>query len=396
MSVEMGKQSLEWLERAAADGSVHTVRVSWSDRFGTWRGKRLPVATFLANPGRRISFCDGMAVTDVNCDIYESTPFSNFETGYPDMYLEPRLDSLGPVGWLDGEAYVLGTLQTHGGEVLGVPARNVLPAVLARLAERGVELGARVTLGGRLMCGRGAPALLGPGGRARGEVGAGLLRTAAEGLLRSGVAVRSIDARPDGGFGLDLAVLDLEVAADQAMIAKAALKELSVGAGPTAVFMTMLPGFAAPALLDVELSVGGAAALDPARLAAALTTLRGLLQPSVTAFKAGPAQPSVTGSDDADRILVRGLGAAAEADPATALMAIAAAVGAALDPEVEIPVAPVGDLRAAADSLAASAWAAEWLGTDFVANAAPLMREEADLFAAAITDWELDRYWAIG
>ena len=92
MTVETTPGPLQWLREAAAAGEVHTVRVSWADRLGTWRGKRLPVDVFLGGPERRIGFCDGMIVVDVNCDVIQETPFSNFGTGYPDMYLRPRLE----------------------------------------------------------------------------------------------------------------------------------------------------------------------------------------------------------------------------------------------------------------------------------------------------------------
>ena len=66
MTVETTPGPLQWLREAAAAGEVHTVRVSWADRLGTWRGKRLPVDVFLGGPERRIGFGDGMIVVDVN------------------------------------------------------------------------------------------------------------------------------------------------------------------------------------------------------------------------------------------------------------------------------------------------------------------------------------------
>jgi len=384
MSAELTRERLDWLAAARRDGEVHTVRVAWTDRLGAWRGKRLPVDVFLDSPERRLSFCDGMIVVDVNCDVIQETPFSNFDTGYPDMYLRPRPETLRPVGWRAGEAFVLGTLESHHGERLGVAPANVLDAVARRLAAAGTGLRVELALGGRLL-----------GGRRReeaeatsAEAGMALLRSAAEGLDASGVEVRSLELRPGGRFRFALAAAEPAAAAVAATIAKAALKEVAAAAGMQAVFMTLLPGETAPAELGIGIELEGTTAPPSAELAAALRPLRGLLQPSVNAFKAGP--PRVFAS--ATAVDVR---AAGEADPATAIAAVAAALGAADAGSAAATADPEGLLGAAA-LLEESAWAREWLGRDYVENAVPLLCHEAGLYAAAVTDWELDRYWSAG
>lgn len=392
MTIDATSDRLAWLTGAAADGTVHTVRVSWSDRLGAWRGKRLPVEDFLGSPERRIGFCDGMIVVDVGCDVIQETPFSNFDTGYPDMYVQPDLRTLRPVGWCPGEAFVLGTLQSHGGVPLAVAPRNVLGGVLARLDARGVQVRARLTLAGRLMRSPGEALTLLPGGAGRDEEGPGILRLAAEGLLDSGVPVRSIDAGRDGTFRLGLGALGALEAADHAVVAKAALKEVALAHDRNAVFMTRLPGSAVVSELHVELELTGAAAPDPARHRAALGAVRGLLQPSVTAFKAGPAGPPLA-TAAAHGVVLGGLRAASEADPCTALAAHVAAAAVAQDAAVDPGGPPPESLAASATSLEAAAWTRDWLGAGFVENAAPLLRHEAALFDAAVTDWEIDRYW---
>lgn len=395
MTVETSHGPLEWLREAAAAGEVHTVRVSWSDRLGTWRGKRLPVDVFLGSPQRRVGFCDGMIVVDVNCDVIQETPFSNFETGYPDMHLRPRLESLRPVGWSEGEAFVFGTLEGHGGEPLGVAPANVLARVLERLGEGGIAVSAGLTVSGRLMRGPGEPLPLLPDGRGREEEPPGVLRLAAEGLRRSGVGLRSLEARPDGAFRLALEPLSAPDAAEQAVLAKAALKELTRPRGLHAVFMTRLPGVEAASELGIELELAACGGLDTGALWQRLTPLRALLQPSVNAFKAGPPRrPSGTLGEEG--LSLRGLAAGSEADPATALAAIGAAVGATLEgASIEEQEQPEG-LDGAATALARCEWARDWLGAEFLDNAVPLLRHEAAAFAAAVTDWELGRYWSAG
>jgi glutamine synthetase len=394
MTVTLESERLDELRRAAVDGVVHTVRVGWSDRLGVLRGKRVPVEDFLADPERRIGFCDGMIVVDVHAGIIQETPFSNFETGYPDMYVRPRLETLRRAAWTSGDALVLGQLQSHHGEPLSVAPRNALAALLDRLASAGTAVAARLTLSGRLMHAPTTPASLLPGGRTRDEDEPGTLRAAAEGLIASGVPVESIVGLPDGRFTVALATCAAAEAADHAVIAKAALKEVALRHGLTASFMTRTPGAPASSelLVELELDGEGVSAPDPEALARALGDVRALLQPSVNAFKAGPAPtPQVVASA---ATVVSGLRAASEADPATALAAMVAAVVAPGPASGDDPVPT--DLHGAAGRLDRAGWVRDWLGAPLVDNAVPLLRHEAELFNAAVTDWETERYWRQG
>ena len=81
-----------WLADEVAAGRVDTVALSFADRLGAWRGKRVPAREFVEHGPIVLGFCDGMVVCDIRCGVIEETPFSNFETGYPDLHvtLDPR------------------------------------------------------------------------------------------------------------------------------------------------------------------------------------------------------------------------------------------------------------------------------------------------------------------
>ena len=98
MTTTSANRGTSWLREGAASGSLHTIRLAWSDRLGGWRGKRLPVERFIDSPTARMGFCDGMIVVDVHCDVIEATPFSNCSAGYPDMNLRPAPETAGPGG----------------------------------------------------------------------------------------------------------------------------------------------------------------------------------------------------------------------------------------------------------------------------------------------------------
>jgi len=392
MSSATDRERLDWLAAAASSGDIHTVRLSWPDRLGTMRGKRLPVDLFLESPERRIGFCDGMIVVDVNCDVIQETPFSNFETGYPDMYLTPRPDTLARVGWSTGEALVFGRLENHGGRPLGVSPSNVLAGVTERLARAGITVEARLAVSGRLMAGRNRPFRLLADGSGIGESEPGILRQALEGLDRSGVGIRSMETDRQGGFRFSLDWETPAFAAQQAVLVKAALKELARQQGIDAVFMTVLPEAPGPSRLDITLRLSGAV-INPESLRLRLAPARGLLQPSVNAFKAG-SLTLPTASPAGDDVILSGLAASSEADPATALMTLLAAVGADSEPADAAPEDELNSFADAAIRLSECGWARDWLGGEFVDNAVPLLSHEAALFESAVTDWELDRYWS--
>lgn len=385
-----GVLDLARLAQLAESGDLHTVRISWSDRLGSWRGKRVPVELFLAAPDRRVGFCDGMLVVDVQADVDERTPFSNFQTGYPDVYVRPDLASLRAAPWTGGEAFVLGDPTDHHGHPVDVSPRVVLARVLDRLATLQVDASVRVTLTGRLMRDPASPVVLGPGGAGEGEPRPGALRAAAEGLIGAGIPVERIETGADPGlFRLGLAPLPPLAAADAAVVAKNALKEIALGRGLTATFMTLVPNASEPAELRLDLDLAGPVTPPTGeQLAARLARVAGLLWPSVTALRATPPAPPLV-----ERGQVRDVRAASEADPVTA---IALALAAAASDQTCEPTDPPADLGAASRLLDGCGWARDWLGHGLIDNAVPLLVREDELFRQAVTDWEVQRYWRLG
>lgn len=390
MTTTTERDALEWLRESANSGEVHTVRLCWSDRLGTMRGKRLPANVFLDSPKRRISFCDGMIVVDVNCNVIQETPFSNFDTGYPDMYLAPRLETIRKVGWADGEALVLGVLESHSGEPLAVSPANSFARVWSRLERSGVAVETRVTICGRLMRDKGESFRLLPDGLGATEDGPGIMRLALDGLRRSDIAVRSLETDREGGFRLGLDWMAPHTAAEQAVMVKAAMKELARERGIDAVFMTLLPGAPGPSRLQTELRVSGVEINDD-DLSNRLREIRPALQPSINAFKSGPTELVTRGGGDKT---VLELDVSSEADPSTALMAVCAAIGSAQEGAASKSVPEPLGLYEAALLLDRSIWARDWLGDELVNNMVPLLKHEAELFNASVTDWELNRYWS--
>lgn len=384
----MDTQGLDWLRAAAASGEVHTVRLSFADRLGVWRGKRVPVDLFLAGVDKPLGFCDGMLVCDVHADLVQETRFSNYSTGYPDFYVHPAADTIRRVGWAPAEAYVFGALRDEHGHSTDVAPRSVL-ARAARLTQARPGMG-RVRLGvsGRLMHSQQHPA----------QVELGLIHGAADrvladvaaGLEGSGIRVETIEAGDGGAFRLGLGWMAPSEAGIAGIVTKGALKEVARAAGLDATFMTRAFAGAAHSAwsVTVELARSQGTAEGLASLDGLLADARGLLSPSITAFRAGPIQPRARDTADGTSVSVA---ASAEASPETVVAVVIGAIAAAMD-GTRGGSEPLS-LGASADRLEQASWLAHWLGEDLPLNSAPLLRAEQAMFDAAVTDWELQRYW---
>ena len=374
-------QGLDWLREAAASGEVHTVRISFADRLGVWRGKRVPVDLFLGGVDKPLGFCDGMLVCDVHADLVQETRFSNYTTGYPDFYVHADPATIRQVGWAPAEAYVFGDLRDEHGHTTGVAARSTL----AKVAERAAALGltsVRLAVSGRLMHAPDRPATLeldlihGAADR--------VLTTVAAGLDGAGIRVETIEVDRDGAFRLGLGSMGLRAAGEAGVVTKGAIKEVARAAGLDATFMTRpLPG-ASPSTWDVEVALPAGVVVDAGVLAALAADARGLTSPSVTAFRAGPL--SVEAGEG--YAVVR---ASSEASPETAVAIAVACVAEAIAGTAG--GAETVSLVDAASRLESASWLSDWLGEDLPLNSAPLLRAEQAMFDAAVTDWELQRYW---
>jgi glutamine synthetase len=376
-------QGLDWLRAAADAGDVHTVRISFADRLGVWRGKRVPADLFLAGADKPLGFCDGMLVCDVHADLVQETRFSNYQTGYPDFYVHADPSTIRPAGWAPGEAFVFGDLRDEHGHTTEVAPRSVL----ARVARRAGVSAVGLTVGGRLMHSQQRPAAL--------ELGLILgaadrvLDAAATGLERSGITVDVIEVDRDGAFALHLAPLAPTAAGEAGVVVKGALKELARAAGLEAIFMTRPVASAAPSTWGVDVPIAGS--VDATVLAGLLADARGLLSPSITALRAGPVAPRVGSAGGAREVTIC---ASSEASPETVVaVALAAVSEASAGTRGGTGGPEPASLVEAAARLEGAAWLADWLGEDLPINSAPLLRAEQAMFEAAVTDWELQRYW---
>lgn len=377
-----------WLRAAAEAGEIHSVRVSFSDRLGAWRGKRMPVAEFLERAPLIVAFCNGMIVCDVQCDVIEETPFSNYSTGYPDMYVHYKADAVRPTAWAPGEAFVFGQPTDQDGTPLSVAPMNLLAVVMARLGGQGARTSARGTLSGAFVSRPIAGAQL-----PHRPPSSGLVACLLDGLLGSGVPVTELSEGSDpGSFVVGIGPAPAVDLAESLVVTKGAAKELAPQWGKDAVFMTRRPCARGPSLLRLEVSVEGLPPPSADTLGALLDDARPLLFPSVNAIRA--QAPAAAVCQDSQEVFVVSAAASSEADPATALAVTLAAVGAAAETQ-DLPQSGHPSGLAEASSMRSVRWLGDWLGRSFIDNAVPLLEREESLFRAAVTDWEISRYWSV-
>jgi glutamine synthetase len=127
------------LEQAAADGSIDTVVVAFTDMQGRLMGKRLHVNYFLTDgvSEHGIEGCNYLLALEMEMDPVPGYEIASWERGYGDFRLVPDLDTLRRIPWLEGTALVLADVAWHDGSPVAPSPRQVLRRQVERAAEAG-------------------------------------------------------------------------------------------------------------------------------------------------------------------------------------------------------------------------------------------------------------------
>jgi len=359
----IGAERLAALQDAVADGDAHTVRVCFPDHYGVLRGRRIAADVFVADPDARQGFCDGALVWDIRCDIFEGTDFTNYRTGYPDLYVRPEHETLGPCAWVEGEWSVLGDCRDHRGDRIDVDPRGILRGVAARAGTPRVATALQLHL-------------------AAADAGAeerflAPLHGAAKGLEVGAVAIESDRRR--GIVSVDLPALDPLAAADALVTLRTAARETARAAGVDMTAMAQTePGGPATRLIAAVLAEDGSP--------------RTLLGVEDLALLLRPLPAGAIGIEPAGREIAQG---ASDANPYLVVAAATAAAGQAAGSEAD-PPSKVDPYRSSIERLGSCEWAREWFPELFLHDAIALAEREAEICADRDGPWSLDRYRECG
>jgi glutamine synthetase len=130
---------LDDLRAQVAAGEIDSVVVGFTDHYGRTMGKVFDADFFLdscVEDGTHA--CDYLLTVDMEMEPVEGYAFTNWESGYGDFHLVPDLDTLRPAAWTTGTAFVLcDVIDDASHTPVAVAPRSILRAQLDQLAEAG-------------------------------------------------------------------------------------------------------------------------------------------------------------------------------------------------------------------------------------------------------------------
>jgi len=119
-------------------GSIDTVIVAFTDHYGRTMGKRFDAAFFLESIDDGTHGCDYLLTVDMEMEPVEGFASANWEQGYGDFHLVPDLSTLRPCGWASNSAIVLCDVVDDSAHVnVPVAPRSILLAQLAKANDAG-------------------------------------------------------------------------------------------------------------------------------------------------------------------------------------------------------------------------------------------------------------------
>ena len=130
---------LEELRVAVTTGDIDAVVVGFTDHYGRTMGKRFDADFFLESCATDGTHgCDYLLTVDMEMEPIEGYAYANWEKGYGDFHLVPDLDTLRPAGWTTGTAFVLcDVIDDRAHEPVAVAPRSILRRQVDALAEAG-------------------------------------------------------------------------------------------------------------------------------------------------------------------------------------------------------------------------------------------------------------------
>ena len=449
--------SLEELRVSVAAGDTDTVIVALTDMQGRLQGKRLHARFFLDEVvPNNTEACAYLLAVDTEMNTVDGYQLASWETGYGDFVLVPDWTTMRVIPWQPGTALVLADVAEVGdGHGAGAPVRvsprQVLRAQLDRAAERGwtalagTELEFVVFEGGYEQAWDSGYRSLVPANRYNADysvLGTGrvepLLRDIRNSMAGAGLYVESAKGECNlGQHEIAFRYADALTTADQHSIYKTGAKEIASRHGYALTFMakpneregnschihlSFRAADGSPVMAgDGQYGLSPAGTAIVAGLLAGLRELTLLLAPTINSYKRfalGSFAPTAVawGPDNrtcALRLVGHGPSLRVECrvpggdvNPYLALAGLVAAALDGVDQERPLPPPVTGNAYTAAglprvpatmdEALAlweSSKLAADVFGADVVSHYATMARVELDAYHAAVTDWELRRYF---
>jgi glutamine synthetase len=447
--------SMPGVEELFAQSHVSKVKVGGFDLDGVLRGKYISRDKFLSAAQDGLGFCDVIFGWDCADNLYGSSEFTGWHTGFPDLQARLDLSTLRAVPWEPQTALCLADFYQRNGEPLPFCPRQTLKRIVARAESAGYrpQMSAEYEffVFDESPASAAAKDYRGLAPESPGMFCYSLLRASArsefvhdamDSLAQIGVELEGFHTETGpGAFEVAIRYTDALTAADRAGIFKATLKEIAARHGLLVSFMAKwsadMPGCGGH-IHQSLLAEQGNAFFDSSEPDGCSQTARSyiagqqqllpeimpLICPTINSYKRlvpGFWAPTTTtwgienrtnsirlipGSPKSSRVETRIAGA--DACPHLAMSACLAAGLYGIEREMR-PTAPtVGNayaisdapalprtLSEATDRMRRSAEAVELFGEQFVRHICTSRDSECREFEKAVTDWELRRYFEI-
>ncbi len=122
---------------AIQKSGARKVRVAITDVDGVLRGKYIHIDKFLSAVESGFGFCNVVLGWDVADVCYDESKYTGWFSGYPDAQVRLDLNSFRRLPWDRDVPFFLGDFVDAAGAPLGVCPRQTLKRVIARAAEKG-------------------------------------------------------------------------------------------------------------------------------------------------------------------------------------------------------------------------------------------------------------------
>jgi len=444
--------NIEALREAVRMQEIDTVVVAMTDMQGRLQGKRFHARFFLDSVAAHgTEACAYLLAVDTDMNTVEGYALASWESGYGDFVLTPDLATIRVIPWQPGTVLVLADVAGLDGDPVRSSPRQVLQAQLEQAgslgwtALSGTELEFVVFEGSYEQAWDSNYRNLVPANRynadysvlATGRIEP-LLRDIRNSMAGAGMVVESAKGECNlGQHEIAFRYADALTTADQHSIYKTGAKEIAARHGYSLTFMAKpndKEGNSCHIHLSFRTADGtpvmagdGPYGLSPAGasiiagLQAGLRELTLLLAPTINSYKryaAGSFAPTTVawGPDNrtcALRLIGHGPSLRVECrvpggdvNPYLALAGLIAAGLTGVKQDLELPPPVTGNaytehelprvpasIEEALTLWVASPLAAEAFGADVVEHYATMARVELEAYRAAVTDWELRRYF---
>jgi glutamine synthetase len=240
LQVIYSPEDVEKAKKYITDHGITSVEIGFADINGSIIGKRLPSRFLLEHPTDGTSLCRAPLTWDIQSEYFTTSDFAAFERGASDMTLKPDYSTLREIPWRPGTAYAVADLVIDTGEIIQVAPRQILKNVLERLKKTGytARIGSEIEF--YLLDSDKKPLFGGKETYSIGKIGwySEIIDELLHNLEAFNIPIEAIHTEyGPGQMELILQYGDALTNADNAVIAKNAVKELARKKGLYATFM---------------------------------------------------------------------------------------------------------------------------------------------------------------